>query len=309
MHGAGRCPGNVVSGQADPDRHRFRARGATDIIARWVGEMITQGTGQPVVVESKSGAGGNIAATTVASSAPDGYTLLMVTSSHITNRGLYEKLSYDPLKDFTGVSLIAKVPFLLVANPAFPGNTVVDVIETSRKTPGSLDYSTSGVGSSNHLTAEQFAREAGFEWKHIPYRGGAQAALAVIGGEVPLSLLSTSQALPMVQKGQLKALGITSHERSAALPGVQTFAEASGVNDYDGGTWFGLLAPAGTPGEVIALLHREIDKGLRTEELKRKFDAQGAIIVNSTPQAFNTLMREEDERWYPLIRKLGITPQ
>jgi tripartite-type tricarboxylate transporter receptor subunit TctC len=287
----------------------FAPGGATDIISRWIGEMITRGTGQPVVVESKSGAGGNIAATTVATSPPDGYTLLMVTSSHITNRGLYENLPYDPLKDFTGVSLVAKVPFLLVANPAFAGDTVSDVVQKSKEQPGTLDYSTSGVGSSNHLTAEQFAREAGFTWRHIPYRGGAQAALAVIGGEVPLSLLSTSQALPMVQKGQLKALGITSQQRSEALPDVPTFAEAGKVPGYDGGTWFGLLAPAGTPDSVIAALHAEIDKGLRAPEMKQKFDAQGAIIVNSTPQDFNQLMREEDARWYPLIEKLGIRIQ
>jgi len=284
----------------------FAPGGVTDIIARWLGESITKGTGQPVVVESKSGAGGNIAAASVANSAPDGYTLLMVTSSHITNRGLYDSLPYDPLKDFTGISLVAKVPFLLVANPSFPGKTVADVVAMSRQHPGSLDYSTSGVGSSNNLVGEQFAREAGFSWNHIAYRGGAQAALAVIGGEVPLSLLSSSQALPMVQKGQLKALGITSLQRSPSLPDVPTFAEAGGVPGFDNGTWFGLLAPAGTPREVIDRLHAEISKGLDTPELKRNFAGQDATIVNSTPEEFNRLMREEDARWYPLIKQMGI---
>jgi tripartite-type tricarboxylate transporter receptor subunit TctC len=284
----------------------FAPGGVTDIIARWLGEAITKGTGQPVVVESKSGAGGNLASAAVAKASPDGYTLLMITSAHITNRGLFSNLTYDPIKDFTGVSLVAKVPFLLVATPTFAAKSVADVVRISKEQPNKLDYSTSGVGSSNHLSAEQFAREAGFEWKHIAYRSGALAGLAVMGGEVPLSILSSSQALPMVQKGQVKALGITSLKRSASLPDVPTFAEAGGVPGYEAGTWFGLIAPTGTPPAIVARLHAEISKSLQTPELQQKFAGQGATIVNSTPQEFDKLMREEDALWYPLIKKLGI---
>ena len=284
----------------------FAPGGVTDIIARWLGEIITKGTGQPVIVESKSGAGGNIASAAVATAPADGYTLLMITSAHISNRGLYSNLSYDPIKDFTGVSLVAKVPFLLVATPSFAGNSVADVVKASKEHPGKLDYSTSGVGSSNHLAAEQFAREAGFSWNHIAYRSGAQAALAVTTGEVPLSLLSSSQALPMVQNGQVKALGVTSSQRHPALPDVPTFAEAGGAPGYESGTWFGLVAPAGTPPAVIARLSSEIMKGLQSAEIKKKIAGQGATVVNSTPAEFNKVMHDEDVRWYPLIKKLGL---
>ena len=283
----------------------FAPGGITDVIGRWLGDAITKETSQPVVIENRTGAAGNIAAATVAKSPADGYTLLLVTSSHVTNRALYASLPYDPIKDFSAISLVAKVPFVLVAHPSFPGKTVADVVGISKERPGSLDYSTSGVGSSNHLTAEQFARIAHFKWNHIAYRGGAPAAMAVAGGEVPLAFLSSSQSLPMVRKGMVKALGISSQERLSTMPDIPTFSELVAPG-YEGGTWFGLLAPAGTPTEAIGRLHNIISRSLQSEDMKKKFATQDTVIVNGGPQEFMKVMKEDDSVWFPLIKELGI---
>ena len=242
----------------------FPAGGTTDILARAVAQRLTETLGQPVVVDNRPGAGGNIGAELVAKAAPDGYTLLMGTvGTHAINASLYAKMPYDHVRDFAPVILVAGVPNVLVINPALPVNSVQELIAYGKANPGKLNFASSGNGTSIHLSAELFKTMTGVQMAHVPYKGSAPALVDLMGGQVQLMFDNLPSALPQIKAGKLKALAVTSAQRSSALPDVPTVIE-SGLPGFEASSWFGLLAPAGTPKDIIAKLNGEVAKWLAT---------------------------------------------
>lgn len=281
---------------------------STDGVARLVGDILSKSLGTPVVVENKPGAGGNIAAETARSAAPDGHTLLLAIAAHVTNRGLYKSLPYEPIRDFTPVNLVGRIPFVLVANASFPGNSVTDVIAMAKSNPGKLDYASSGVGSSQHLSGEYFARVTGAKWNHVPYKGGSPALIAVASNEVPLALLTTTLVMPMIQKGLVKPIAISATQRSPLLPNVPTFAE-SGLPNFTADTWYGVLAPAGTPSAIVNRINAEISRGLKTKEAQTRLAALDVFVIDGSPAEFGKVMREDDAKWLSIVREARIQPE
>lgn len=286
----------------------FPPGGSTDIIARYIGKALSDTWSVPVIVENRAGAGGNIASEALARSTPDGYTLLMAIASHVTNRALYKSLSYDPIKDFAPVSLVARIPFVLVANPGFEGKNLTDVLRLARAKPNEIGYATSGVGSSQHLAGELIARTQNLPWLHVPYRGGAPALQDTLAGVLPMAFLTTTQVLPMVQEGRLRALAIAATTRSKLMPEAPTFAEA-GMPGVTADTWYGLLAPAGTPEAIVQRIYADVTRALDTAEMRERFASQDATIVNGNPAEFAKVMGEDDVKWSALVREAGIKPE
>jgi tripartite-type tricarboxylate transporter receptor subunit TctC len=286
----------------------FPPGASTDAIARYVADILAKAFNKPFLVDNRPGAGGNIAAEVARSAAPDGHTLVLVIAGHVTNRGLYKSLPYEPIRDFTPVNLVARIPFILVAHTSFPGNSVTDIIAIAKSKPGALDYATAGIGSSQHLSGEQFARLSGARWNHVAYKGGAPALLAVASNEVPLALLTTTLVMPMLQKGAIKPIAIAAPTRSPMLPNVPTFAE-SGMPNYTADTWYGLLAPAGTPQALVNRLNAELSNGLASKEVRDKFAAQDAYIINAPPAEFAKVMQEDDAKWLTIVREARIQAQ
>ena len=283
----------------------FPPGGSTEVMARWLAEALTPAWGVPVVVENRGGAGGNIASEAVARAAPDGHTLLLILGSHVTNRALYRSLPYDPVADFAPVALLAELPFVLLAHPGFPGRTVADVIRLAREQPGQLAYATAGTGTAQHLAGELLARTTGIQWTHVPYRGGGPALTDTVAGAVPLSLLTTLGVAPLVREGRLRVIGVASTTRSLLLPEAPTFAE-TGLPGFNAGTWYGLIAPAGTPATVVARVQSEVSRVLALPAMRERFATLDASIINGGPEALARLMREEDAKWVPLIQAAGI---
>lgn len=286
----------------------FPPGASTDAIARYVADILATAFNKPFLVDNRPGAGGNIAAEVARGAAPDGHTLLLVIAGHVTNRGLYKSLPYEPIRDFTPVNLVARIPFILVAHTSFAGNSVTDVIAIAKNKPGALDYATAGIGSSQHLSGEQFARLSGARWNHVAYKGGAPALLAVASNEVPLALLTTTLVMPMLQKGAIKPIAIAAPTRSPMLPNVPTFAE-SGMPNYTADTWYGLLAPAGTPQALVNRLSAELSHGLSSKVVRDKFAAQDAYIINAPPVEFARVMQEDDAKWLAIVREARIQAQ
>ncbi len=283
----------------------FTAGGTTDILARAVGVEIQKSLGQSVVVENRAGAGGNIGADAVAKSSPDGYTLLMGTvGTHGINVTLYPKMPYDAVKDFAPVSLVAGVPNVLVAAPTFAPNSVKDVIDAAKKDPNKITFASSGSGTSIHLSAELFKLMANVQMTHVPYKGSSAALPDVIGGQVNIMFDNAPSVIPHIRGGKLKALAVTSSARSPALPGVPTIAEA-GLSGYEASSWFGVLAPAGTPKEIIDKLSQTIAKALQTPEMKERLSAQGAEAIGSTPEQFATHIKNEIDKWSKVVKASG----
>ncbi len=283
----------------------FPPGASTDAIARYLADMLSRALNNPVIVENRAGAGGNVAAEATKNAQPDGYTLLLAIAGHVTNRGLYKSLPYEPIRDFAPINLVARIPFMLVASNNFPGNSVAEVIAMSKAKPGSLDYGTSGVGSSQHLSGAYFAKVTGINWVHVPYKGGAPALLALASNEIPLALLSTTLSMPMLQKGSIKPIAVAAPRRSPLLPNVPTFSE-SGLPGFTADTWYGLLAPAGTPTPIINRLNAEISRGLASKEFADKFASQDAYIINSGPAEFAKVIREDDAKWFDIVREAKI---
>ncbi|WP_431283063.1 Bug family tripartite tricarboxylate transporter substrate binding protein [Humitalea sp. 24SJ18S-53] len=304
------CLSDGARAQAYPTRPvrmvlGFPPGGSTDIIARYVAEALSATWSVPVVVENRGGAGGNIASELVARSAPDGYTLLMIIGAHVTNRALHNNLPYDPIRDFAPVSLVTSTPIVLVANPQFEARTLADVLRLARARPNEIGYATAGVGSTQHLAAEFIARTQNLPWLHVSYRGGAPALNDTVAGVVPLAFLSTTQVAPMVSAGRLRGIAVATPARSPLMPEVPTFAE-SGMPNVTAETWYGVIAPAGTPEPIIQRIHADIARALDTPAMRERFASQDATIINGTPAELGTLMREEDVKWSALIRQLGI---
>jgi len=283
----------------------FPAGGTTDILARAVGQKLTEAWGQPVVVDNRPGAGGNIGAELVAKAAPDGYTLLMGTvGTHAINASLYAKMPYDHIKDFAPVILVAGVPNVLVVNPAVPVNSVQELIAYAKANPGRLNFASSGSGTSIHLSGELFKVMAGVQMTHIPYKGSAPALQDLIGGQVQLMFDNLPSALPQIKGGKLRALAVTSAARAAALPDVPTVAEA-GLPGFEASSWFGVLAPAGTPVAIIARLNAEIAKWLASPEAREKLASQGANAAGGSPEDFAKHIAAETAKWQKVVKESG----
>ena len=279
--------------------------GGTDIVARILTEPLAAVLGQPIVIENRGGAGGNVGTDVAAKSAPDGYTILFTLSSHTINPKLYEKLPFDVEKDFVPISLAALVPQILVANPSVPANNVAEVIALAKREPGKLNYASVGTGSPAHIAGELFKLKAGVDIVHVPYKGGGPAITDTLGGQVQLAFVSIPAALQYVKAGKLKALAVTSDKRSQAAPDIPTIAE-SGVPDCVVNSWYGALAPAKTPPAIVAKLQAAFVKVLALPEVKERLFRQGAEAASSTSAEFDRRIRDELKQWEYVIREARI---
>ncbi len=283
----------------------FLAGGTTDIMARAVAADLQKAFGQAVVVENRAGAGGNIGADAVAKSAPDGYTFLMGTvGTHAINMALYTKMPYDAVKDFAPVSLVAAVPNILVATPSFPVNSVKELIDLAKKEDGKLTFASSGSGTSIHLSGELFKQLAGVQMTHVPYKGSSAALPDVMSGQVNVMFDNAPSVMPHIKGGKLKAIAVTSSKRAPALPNVPTIAE-SGLPAFEASSWFGLLAPAGTPKEIVDKVSTQIQKMLQTPEMKERLASQGADGVGNTPEQFAAHIKTEIDKWAKVVKASG----
>lgn len=290
----------------------FAPGGTTDILARAMAPELSKAFGQPFVVENRAGAGGNIGADVVAKSTPDGYTLLMGTvGTHGINKSLYSKMAYDPQKDFAPITLVAGVPNVMVVNTekarAAGINNVSDFIRAAKAKPGTFNMASSGNGTSIHLAGELFKTMSGTYMTHFPYSGSGPALLALVGGDMDVMFDNLPSSMQLIKSGKLKALAVTSSERSAALPDVPTIEQAGGpaLKGYDASSWFGLLAPAGTPPDIVNRIQQEASKALGTPAMKEKLLAQGAIPSGNTPAQFTAFINAEHKKWAQVVKASG----
>ena len=285
------------------------AGGATDVMARLIGQHLSQRFGQPVIVDNRPGAGSNLGAEIVAKAAPDGYTLLMgAVLSLASSVSLYPQLGYDVRKDFTFVTLTAEGTFVLVITPSLPAKSVAELIALAKSRPGQLSYGSTGVGGPLHLAAELLKSRAGVDILHVPYQGAAPVVAAIASGEVQCGFPSLAGALPLIKAGRIAALAVSSAKRSKALPDLPTIAE-SGFPGYDVTPLYGVLGPAGMPGAIVKRLNAEIGSILQLTEVQAKFTALGFEATRSTPERFREIMPAAIEKWTKVIKDAGIKPQ
>jgi tripartite-type tricarboxylate transporter receptor subunit TctC len=284
----------------------FSAGGFADVPGRVLAQKLSERLGQPVIVENKPGAGATIGAEFVAKAKPDGYTLLLVSSTHVIGPWLYKSLAYDALRDFAPVAKFAEGPYVLVVHPSLGVGTVAELVAAAKAQPGRIDFVSSGNGSTQHLVGALFASMAGAPLNHVPYKGSGQAMQDLVGGQVKVGFIGMPNAMPHLKAGRLKALGVSSARRSADLPDVPTIAEA-GVPGFDATLWLGLLAPAGTPPDVVAKLAQETGRVLGGADVKQGFEASGVDATASTPEAFGALLRAEHDKWGKVVRETGAT--
>jgi tripartite-type tricarboxylate transporter receptor subunit TctC len=283
----------------------FPAGGTTDILARDVAKKLTDTLGQAVVVDNRPGAGGNIGADIVAKAAPDGYTLLMGTvGTHAINPSLYAKMPYDHVKDFVPVVLVAGVPNVLVVNPSVPINSVADLIKLAKAKPGTINFASSGSGTSIHLSGELFKTMAGVDMTHVPYKGSSPALTDLMGGQVQIMFDNLPSSLALIKSGKLRAVAVTSLKRAPTLPDVPTIAE-SGLPGFEASSWFGILAPAGTPAPIIARLNAEVNKYLQSPEGNEQLLAQAAEVAGGPPEKFVAHIRAETDKWAKVVKASG----
>jgi tripartite-type tricarboxylate transporter receptor subunit TctC len=283
----------------------FAPAGATDVLARIVGQKLSELEKQPVIVDNRAGAGGNIGSDAVAKAAPDGYTLLMgAVGTHAINVSLYKKMPYDPVKDFIPVVLVATVPNVLVVPASLPVNSVKELIAYGKANPGKLNFGSSGNGTSIHLSGELFKSMTGMDMQHVPYKGSGPATVDLLSGQVQMMFDNLPSAMPNIKSGKLKALAVTSAKRSPSLPDVPTIAEA-GVPGYEAPSWFGILVPKGTPPEIVAKLNTDINKILAMPDTKKKFLEQGAEPAGGTPEQFAALINSEIPKWAKVVKASG----
>jgi len=285
----------------------YAAGGAVDIVARTIGQSISGPLGQPVVVENKPGAGTNIAVKATITAEPDGYTLMMAANALAANMSLYQPAPFDAERDLVAVSLIGRVPVVIAANPNAPFNTAKQLIDAAKGKPNSIAYGSPGNGSTPHMAIELFARAAGIDLQHIPYRGGTPAITDVIGGQLPLVAVNALEVLPHVKSGKLKVLAVLSPNRSSIFPDVPTIAE-SGFPGFEASVWYGLVAPAATPKPIVQKLHEEVQKALQTKEVRERMNAVGGEVVPGSSEIFTNLIRSERARYSKLVREANIQP-
>lgn len=287
----------------------FPAGGGTDIVARVLGQKLTEYWGQQVLVDNRAGASGTIGTELAAKAAPDGHTLFMGTMGNLSvNKHLFPKMAVDPVKDFAPLSQVVAVHFVMVAHPSVPVKTVKDVIALARRQPGQLTYGSSGPGGAPHLGGELLNKLAGIELAHIPYKGSAIAMQDVMGGQIMFSFDSLLQYLPLIKSGKVKALGMLGKSRSPTLPDVPTLDE-SGVRGYDLTNWFGLVLPHGTSPDMVRRIYADVQKALAVPEVREKLTAMGATVIGSSPEQFGAYMRAESEKWAKLIAEAKIQAQ
>jgi tripartite-type tricarboxylate transporter receptor subunit TctC len=283
----------------------FPPGGGTDILGRLLAERLAANLGQPVVTENRGGAGGNVGAEAAARAAPDGYTIVLVAPSLAISPTLYSRLNYDPVKDFAPVSLVATVPNVMITQSSLPAQTLQEFIAYAHARPGALNFGSGGAGTSNHLAGELFNLVTGAKLVHIPYKGVNLAMQDVLAGNVHLVFIGIPAAAPHIKAGKLRALATVAPQRSSALPDVPTVAEA-GLRDFEVTTWYGVLAPAGTPRPIIARLNAELVKVVHSPEVKERLAATGTEPRTSTPEEFADYIKREIAKWGDVIRKAGV---
>ena len=283
----------------------FPPGGPTDIVARPLAQLLADALRQQVVVDNRGGAGGSIGADAVAKAPSDGYTLLMGTvGTHAINASLYRRLPYDPVKDFTALGLVASAPVAVVVPAASPFASVADLVAAARREPDAIAFGSAGNGTPGHLTGELFAKAAGVNVRHVPYKGSAPAVTDLLGGQVQMMFDNIPSALPHIRAGKLRALATTGAKRDPALPDLPTVAEA-GVQGYESGVWFGLTVPAGTPKDVIAKLSAEAIKATKSPDFVRRMTELGYVILGTTPEQMAEMTRTELLRWPPVVKASG----
>ncbi len=280
----------------------FTPGGSTDILARAIGVDLTKAWGQPVIIDNVPGAGGSIGADRVAKSGADGYTLLM---GHIgtlaVNPSLYPALPYNPVKDFAPVAWVARVPNVLVVHPSVKAASVRELVALAKARPGQLNYGSGGNGSAANLATEYFKLQTGTSLLHIPYKGTAPAVTDLVGGQIQVLFTGAPAVLPFIKSGQLRALAVSSPKRVDALPDLPTVAEG-GYKDFEADQWYGVVAPAGTPREIVMKLNAQINQSLNSPELRTRLASEGAIATPATPEAYGQLIMREIARWKPVIQ-------
>jgi len=282
----------------------FPPGGGADAFGRIVGPPLSEALGRPVVVENRSGAGGNVGAEIAAKSPPDGHTLLVGNVAQAFNVTLYSKLNYDLIRDFAPVSLTASTPNILVVHLSVPVKSVKDLIALAGARPGQLDYVSGGSGSPAHLAAVLFISMAGVKMNHIPYKGGGPSVIALIGGEASVGFPTMPTVIPHVKSGKLRGIAVTSARRSPSTPDLPTISEA-GVKGYEAGNWYGLLVPTGTPNEVISRLHAESMMALKRQDVKERLDVAGIEPIGTTPEQFGAHIRSEIAKWAKVVKASG----
>jgi tripartite-type tricarboxylate transporter receptor subunit TctC len=283
----------------------FPAGGPLDIVARAIGQELTKAWSQPVIIDNRPGAGGNIGADLVAKAPADGYTILMgAVSTHAINVTLYGKLPYDPIKDFAPITLITSVPNVLVVHPSLPVKNVKDLIALAKARPGQLNFASGSTGSAGHLAGELFDSMAGVEMTHVPYKGAAPAVIDLLGGHVSLMFDNLASALPNIKAGRVRALAVTTLKRSPLLPQLPTISEA-GLRGFDISTWFGIFAPAATPPDVVAKLNTEIVRILHTQDMKERLAVLGAEPIGNKPDEFAAFIKAEIPKYAKVIKASG----
>ena len=284
----------------------FTAGGPSDIVARLVGQQLSERLGKPVVVENRPGATGTIGADIVAKSKPDGYTLYLASqTTHAVTPYMYQKVGYDPVNDFATVTLAMQNPLLVVAHPSLGVKSMQELVALARAKPGAIDFATGGIGSSPHMSVELFKSLFGLNMVAVHYKGDSAATADLLGGQVPVMFASIAGLLQHVQSGKLRGLAVTGAQRSAIAPEFPTIAE-SGLTGYQVITWFGLLVPAGTPADVISKLHQETVQSLGLPQVKEQIAKLGMEVVGSTPEQFGAFLKEENARWSKVVRDLNL---
>jgi tripartite-type tricarboxylate transporter receptor subunit TctC len=303
--------GNAAMAQAWPAKNvtivvPFATGGTTDAIARSLGQELSKSLGQPVIVENKPGAGATIGADYVAKAKPDGYTLLLGAVHHTIASSVYKKLPYDFQRDFAPVSTVALVPNVLVVNPSVPAKNVQELIALAKKTPGKLTYGSNGNGTGQHLIGTQFGNASGADILHVPYKGSGPLTIDLLGGQVDMSFDTVTPVLSHIRAGKLRALAVTTIKRSAALPNVPTLDE-SGLKGFDQGTWFGVLAPAATPKDVLGRLNAEIVKIVNAPDFRKRMDDIGAVPIGNSAAQMAAQIKGDTERYAKVVKDAKVT--
>jgi tripartite-type tricarboxylate transporter receptor subunit TctC len=283
----------------------FIAGSAPDVAARQVAQRLTAGLGQQFVVDNKPGAAGNIGAEVAARTAPDGYSLMLMTSSHVLNPFLYARVNYDAIKDFVPVTMITRIPSLMVVPPSSPAKTVMEFVALAKSIPGQLNYGSGGAGSLAHLSAEAFRLAAGIDYLHVPYKGAPDIVLALLGGQIQVGFPTMPTAFRPAQQGSLRALAVTSAQRTKAMPEVPTLLEAM-PSGFALDAWLALAAPAGTPTEIVTRLYAVLVEALKDPAFRSALDSDGSEVVFNSPAEFATLLQSEAAKWHALITRVGV---
>lgn len=285
----------------------FPAGGATDLMARTLGQKLSERIGQPVIIDNRAGAGGGIGAEAVATSAPDGYTLLFATMGSLTiNPSLYKNLRYDPAKSFEPITLTHNTSNLLVVNPNVPAKSVAELIELARKRPGELTFASAGNGTTSHLSGELFKSLAKVDLTHVPYKGSAPAMTDFLGGRTSMMFDTASNFVEYVKNGKVRPLGVTDRKRLPSMPTVPTISETPGMGEYEMSLWLGVLAPAGTPNTIVAKLHDEIGAAMSSPDIIRQMADAGIEVRLSTSKEFAALMRADTAKWSEVVKRAGV---